>query len=81
MAWSRDGKQLYYRSVNGPLMVADVQSQGDEFHAAAPRQFFSGSTLGSIDTAPDGRLLVRVPAEHGEASPITVVLNWDAELK
>jgi len=81
LAWSRDGKQLYYRSVDGPLMVADVQSQGNEFHAGAPRQFFSGTTIGSIDTTPDGRLLVRVSAEHGEASPITIVLNWEAEVK
>jgi Tol biopolymer transport system component len=81
LAWSHDGKQLYYRSIDGPLMVADVQSQGNEFHAGAPRQFFSGSTVGGIDTTPDGRLLVRVSAEHGEASPITIVLNWETELK
>ena len=54
---------------------------GNELHAGAPRQIFAATTVGSIDTTPDGRLLVRVSAEHGEAAPITMVLNWDAELK
>ena len=81
LAWSRDGKQIYYRSTDGPLMAADVESKGNELHAGAPRQIFAATTVGSIDTAPDGQILVRVSAEHGEASPITMVLNWDAELK
>jgi hypothetical protein len=62
-------------------MAADVESQGNELHAGAPRQISAATTVGSIDTAPDGRILVRVSAEHGEASAITMVLNWDAELK
>jgi len=81
LAWSRDGKQIYYRSTDGPLMAADVEPKGNELHAGAPRQIFAATTVGSIDTGPDGRILVRVSAEHGEASPITMVLNWDAELK
>jgi hypothetical protein len=44
--WSRDSKHLYAKNVNGALIVADVQSQGGEFHAgviatdflAAPRE-------------------------------------------
>ena len=62
-------------------MAADVESKGNEFHPGALRQIFAAATVASIDTAPDGRILVRVSAEHGEASPITMVLNWDAELK
>jgi hypothetical protein len=50
-------------------------------HAGAPRQILAATTVGTIDTAPERRFLVRVSAEHGEASPITMVLNWDAELK
>lgn len=81
LAWSRDGKQIYYRSTDGPLMTADVQIQGNEFHAGPPRQIFGGQTVGAIDTAPDGRILVRVSAERGEAPAMTVVLNWEEELK
>jgi hypothetical protein len=34
-----------------------------------------------MDTAPDGRILVMVQAGQEISSPITLVLNWDAELK
>ena len=81
LAWSRDGNRIYYRSIDGPLMAADVESKGNELLAGAPWQIFAATTVGSIDTAPDGRILVRVSAEHGDASPITMVLNWDAQLK
>jgi hypothetical protein len=34
-----------------------------------------------IATTPDGRILVMVQAEQEVTSPITLVLNWDAEMK
>lgn len=78
--WSRDGKQLYYRGPDGGLMVADVQMRPTEFTASSPRQIYSAQTINWMDTAPDGRILVRVEAEQGGAPPITVVLNWDKEM-
>jgi hypothetical protein len=47
----------------------------------------SGSGITGVVTkpqyavAPDGRFLMNVAVEGATASPITVVLNWDAELK
>jgi Tol biopolymer transport system component len=82
IAWSRDGKQLYFRDAAGPLMATDVQIQGNEFHSGLPRQIFtSPGGVRPIDTAPDGRILVMVQAGQEISSPITLVLNWDAELK
>jgi eukaryotic-like serine/threonine-protein kinase len=82
VAWSRDGKQLYFRDVAGGLMVVDVQPQGSEFHSGAPRQIFMATGgVRPIDTAPDGRILVALQAEQEISSPITLVLNWDAEMK
>ena len=82
IAWSRDGKQLYFRDTTGPLMAADIQVQGSEFHSGLPRQIFtSPGGVRPIDTAPDGRILVMVQAGQEISSPITLVLNWDAELK
>jgi Tol biopolymer transport system component len=80
MAWSRDGKGIYYRSADGPLMAVDIQMRSGEFNAGPPRQIFAGTPV-AIDTSPDGRILVRVLAERGEAPPVTVVLNWDEEIK
>jgi serine/threonine protein kinase/WD40 repeat protein len=82
LAWSRDGKQLYFRDVAGMLAVVDVELQGGEFHSGLPRQIFSApGGVRPMDTAPDGRILVLVQSEQGTSPPITLVLNWDAELK
>jgi hypothetical protein len=34
-----------------------------------------------MDAAPDGRILAMVQADQEAAPPMTLVLNWDAELK
>jgi len=82
VTWSRDGKQLYFRDAASGLMAVDVQIQGNEFHAGLPRQIFSApGGVRPIDTAPDGRILVMLQAEQEVSSPITLVLNWDTELK
>jgi Tol biopolymer transport system component len=80
LAWSRDSKQLYYRATDGTLMAAEVQVHSHDFHAEPPRQILA-TPIEWIDTAPDGRILVRLPAEQAAAPPMTVVLNWDEELK
>jgi Tol biopolymer transport system component len=82
IAWSRDGKQLYFRDNAGPLMVVDVQAQGGEFHSGLPRQIFTApGGVRPLDTAPDGRILVMVQADQEISPPLSLVLNWDAELK
>jgi len=82
VVWSRDGKQLYFRDTAGPLMAVDVQPQGSEFHSGLPRQIFtSPGGVRPVDTAPDGRILVMLQAGQEISSPITLVLNWDAEMK
>jgi Tol biopolymer transport system component len=82
LAWSHDGKQLYFRDAAGPLMAVDVQVKGSEFHSGLPRQIFtSPGGVRPVDTAPDGRILVMLQAEQEISSPITLVLNWDAEMK
>jgi eukaryotic-like serine/threonine-protein kinase len=82
IAWSRDGKQLYFRDAAGGLMAVDVQPQRGEFHAGVPRQIFMvPGGVRPLDTAPDGRILVALQAEQEISSPITLVLNWDADMK
>jgi eukaryotic-like serine/threonine-protein kinase len=80
--WSRDGRQLYFRDAAGALMAADVQPKGGEFHSGLPRQIFTApGGVRPLDTAPDGRILVMLQAEQEVSPPITLVLNWDAEMK
>jgi eukaryotic-like serine/threonine-protein kinase len=88
--WRRDGKELFYFSLDGKLMAADI-TQEPSFRASVPRALFQ-LPVGQIghneqavrvfawDVAPDGK---RVLVDTGTTSsePITVVLNWTAELK
>ena len=81
VAWNRDGKQMYFRDATGMLMSVDIQPQSGESHSGFPRQIFSAP--GGVRPLPrptDG-ILVLVQAEQGVTPPITLVVNWDAELK
>jgi len=63
-------------------MVVDVQAQGSEFHSGLPRQIFmSPGGVWPLEGAPDGRILIAIRAEQDISPPITLVLNWDAEMK
>jgi len=82
IAWARDGKQLYFRDAAGALMAVDVQPQGGEFHSGLPRQIFTApGGVRPVDTAPDGRILVMVQADQEISPPLSLILNWDAEMK
>jgi Tol biopolymer transport system component len=82
VAWSRDGKHLYFRDAAGGLMAVDAQPQGGEFHSGLPRQIFSPpGGVRPVDAAPDGKILVMVQADQEVSPAITLVMNWDAELK
>ncbi len=93
--WRRDGKELFYLTPNGQLMAADINWSGTTLEIAVVHSLFRlrlapgppiydlGPTAGQIgyDVSPDGqRILVNSPAES-DAAPITVILNWPAELK
>ncbi len=82
MAWSRDGKQLYFRDASNMLSAVDVQPQGSDLHFGTPQQIFS-STGGAwiAGVAPDGRILAQIDAEQGTSPPISLIVNWDADLK
>jgi len=82
MAWSRDGKQLYFRNASNMLAAVDVQPQGGDLHFGTPQQIFSSTGGVAVDgVAPDGRILAMVDAEQGTSPPISLIVNWDAELK
>ena len=83
--WSRDGKRIYYVSLDGKLMSVDVSAAGGEFTAKVPRVVLQANMkryVGSpFDVSPDGRILVTVSMKQGELLPLTLVQNWTAALK
>ena len=82
--WSRDGKELYFLSPEGTMMVAEVKS-GSKFETSAPKSLFNVRLARSIDSwfdvSKDGRILIPVQVEQTAKAPITVVVNWQAGLK
>src|SRR5262249_60037479 len=86
--WGRDGKELFYYSSDGKLMAAPVES-GESFAAGASVSLFEfragnsgvGSAAPYAVTADGQRFLLNAIVESEAAAPLTVVLNWTAELK
>jgi Tol biopolymer transport system component len=83
--WSRDGKELYFIGLDLELMAVDVKSgPGGRFEAGVAKPLFHPRAgTGRADTfgvAKNGRFLIPTAAEQA-ATPITVVVNWQAGLK
>jgi eukaryotic-like serine/threonine-protein kinase len=86
--WRGDGKELFYLSSDGRVMAAPV-SIGVSFNASAPvalfqanpRQPVSYLDIFAYDVTRDGqKFLINTDVKPEERVPITVVLNWMAEL-
>jgi Tol biopolymer transport system component len=81
--WGADGKELVYVAPDRQLMAVDVKL-GADFQAGAPKPLFPvgqvPATVGFEVSADNRRFLLAVAPEE-PAPPITLVLNWTAELK
>ena len=83
--WRADGRELYYISPDGELMAVAVREGGSTFEFNAPRRLFQASILGGYGerygVSPNGRrFLVLVQKEEGPV-PLTLVMNWSADLQ
>ncbi|MBN2316607.1 MAG: PD40 domain-containing protein, partial [Sedimentisphaerales bacterium] len=82
--WSRDGKELYYRSRN-KIIAATIETDS-EFKINRLEPLFEGQYLFRVDhrdydVAPDGRFLMIRDPEETKPLGIHVTLNWFEELK
>jgi Tol biopolymer transport system component len=85
--WRRDGKELFYLAGNN-ITAVDVNAGADHFQPGIPRVLFETRIIAGratrnqyVVTADGQRFLIISAAEHGPTSPITVVMNWTADLK
>ena len=88
--WSRDGKEIYYATLDGRLMAAPV-SAGATFSLGTPKPLFQTSlrlnnTSRQYAASADGQrfLMIKSDRFEGEAvalRQIVVVQNWTEELK
>ena len=91
--WTRSGRQIFFRSAEGRIMVVDCQVKDGVFVAGRQRPYSEtrlGSVLGpnsgaEFDVMPDGNRLVAVVSQEssGEKSTahVTFLLNFFEELK
>ena len=83
--WRRDGKELFYYAANGKLMAAPVKSgESFEISAAVPLfEFRSGTVPGFVPYAVtgDGQRFLIDSMEAEPNAPLTVVVNWTANVK
>jgi Tol biopolymer transport system component len=84
--WRRDGKEILFLSLdNTKLMAAPVEIRGAVFSVAADRPLFTAQwrpgARYSYDVASDGRILGSTLVERPAAAPITLVVNWLADLR
>jgi Tol biopolymer transport system component len=89
-AWRADGQELFYLGANGDLMAAAVTT-GDSFAIQPPERLFTtamltglvnvGYTRNQYAVADRGqRFLINQRASSTPKVPITVVINWPADL-
>jgi Tol biopolymer transport system component len=81
--WKRDGKELYYESLDFKVMAVPI-STSPTFHAGAPSPLFDLRTAASsfFDVSADGqKFLVGVAASDQITPPFSLVLNWRGLLK
>lgn len=83
--WRRDGKELFYLSPDNRIMAAEVKTDSSSFAVGAVKPLFETrvyrSTFGGYDVTADGQRFV-ICYEPGQPNvAITLVENWDAELK
>ena len=87
--WRGDGKELFYLSSDGKIMAVPVTT-GAKFDSGQPVSLFQASPRqeGSLldqffyDVSRDGqRFLINTLVKSAETQPMSVTLNWDAELK
>jgi len=88
--WRRDGRELFYTSSDRKLMAVDVKVNGSTFSADVPKELFAlrlqtvnlpGPRNSFVASADGQRFLVASVPEERIRTPMTVVLNWTADLR
>jgi Tol biopolymer transport system component/tRNA A-37 threonylcarbamoyl transferase component Bud32 len=85
--WRRDSRELFYIAADRKLMAVDVKL-GATFDAGVPKALFDTRVLGLTEfrnhyapTSDGQRFLINSTLEETSTTPISVVVNWTADLK
>jgi serine/threonine protein kinase/Tol biopolymer transport system component len=79
------GKEVFYLTLDNKLMVSEVNVNGETVEIGSARSLFEirpGGPGNIYDVSADGqRFLVNMAVEQQITAPLTLVLNWTADLK
>ncbi|MGE5278228.1 MAG: hypothetical protein ACM3SU_14610, partial [Acidobacteriota bacterium] len=88
--WRRDGRELFYLLADGRVVAVEVRSRPPAFETGASTPLFRAPMASVLETmygwntyaaSADGqRFLINMLAEDAQGTPITLVIDWDAEL-
>jgi eukaryotic-like serine/threonine-protein kinase len=85
LRWRGDGKELFYLAADNKLMVVEVKISGSSLEIGALRPLFETNPAWQgrdFDVTADGqRFLVNNLVEERGSLPLTLVVNWTADLK
>jgi Tol biopolymer transport system component/predicted Ser/Thr protein kinase len=83
--WSRDGKELFFISLDRQLVRVPVSASGNSFQPGTPAVLFRTNAMSSNgfswQITPDGQRFVIVGLDQQDSQPVVLVVNWQAELK
>jgi serine/threonine protein kinase/Tol biopolymer transport system component len=87
--WRRDGKELYFISTGNVLTAVDVREKGDSLEVGRPVPLFPvhpslrtyRQGMIDYDVSPDGKRFLLNAAADENTRPLTLLVNWTAELK
>jgi len=85
--WRGDGRELFYLAPDNRVMAVDIAAGGSTFHAGIPHPLFQASPavtgiIGRVyDGSADGKRFIFASGGAASSQPLTLVVNWAAELK
>jgi Tol biopolymer transport system component len=79
--WRDDGREIFH-FWNDTISATEIETRGSSLRIGATRDLFSNSIAEDGDIAADGqRLLLAIPLGGREIVPLTLVVNWTADLE
>jgi len=86
--WRRDGKELYFVTLRNVVTAVAIHEKGESLevgHAIPLFSFHPGRVyrlgMTGYDVAPDGQRFLLNAASDENNRPLTLLVNWQAELK
>jgi len=80
--WRKDGKELYYRDVAGYLIAVELETRNNRMQVVRRRPLFRIQKLtNGYDVFPDGKRFLNTIPTNDIPAPLSLVLNWTADLK